>query len=102
MNEEGLYSILDLVRSSKTSVVHAPGHEAERGESLFHSFVPQLRKRLCDEWKFCERRHDSDLMDTVNLIAGVADVIAGLTIGFPPVIFATILVKKGLASFCSC
>jgi hypothetical protein len=99
---EGLFAILDLVRSSSEHVLYAPGPEAKRGEATFNALRNQLHRRICVEWKFCEKRHDPSLADTVNLVAGIADVIASVTIGFPPVLIATILTKKGLSSFCDC
>jgi hypothetical protein len=99
---EVLYSLLDFLDSSRETIAHAPGGEAERGRNFFESLLPQLRTNVCVRWRFCERQHDPHMMDTVNLVAAVADVVSSLTLGFPPILIATILVKKGLAGFCKC
>jgi hypothetical protein len=97
-----LFSIVDLIRSSKESVLYLPGNEVERGQAHFDMWVPLLRHRICKDWNYCAKRNDPDLQDDVTLIAGVADAIASVVIGFPPVLISTILVKKGLTAFCGC
>lgn len=101
-DEDTLYSILDLVRSSETSMAYMPGNEVDRGKALFSDLEPRLRQAICDDWNFCAKRHDPELQDTLTLITGISDIIAGLTIGFPPVLITVIMVKKGLTSFCNC
>lgn len=99
---ETLYSTLDLIRSSKEGVHYLPGKEIERGSAIFQRLEPLLRKKVCQEWNYCAKRHDSELQETVTLVAAIADVISVLTIGFPPFLISSILVKKGLAKFCEC
>ena len=97
-----LYSTLDLIRSAKESMLYLPGNEVSRGIAKFKELVPLLRRKVCKEWDYCAKRHDPELQDTVSLVAVIADVIAALSLGFPPVLIATILLKKGLTSFCGC
>lgn len=97
-----LYATIDLISSSKEPVLYCPGNEITRGLAKFNELAPILRGKICKEWDYCGKRHDLDLNERVDLVAMVADVIAGLTIGFPPVLISVILVKIGLTTFCQC
>ena len=98
-----LYSTLDLISSAEQKGrYHMPGDEKLRGIAIFKELVPLLRQKVCVEWNYCAKRNDPDLQDTVNLVAAIADVVATFCIGFPPTLIATILIKKGLTSFCGC
>jgi hypothetical protein len=52
------------------------------------------------EWRYYEKHFEQNLQDTVQLISAIADVLAALTIGIPPTVVATLLVKKGLKGIC--
>jgi hypothetical protein len=97
-----LYALLDLARSSEEAVLYAPGLEVERGKRQLLELVPTLRRSICQDWGYCSKRNEPDLQDNITVIAAVSDVIATAVIGFPPVLIATILVKKGLTAFCRC
>ena len=97
-----LYQLVDLYRSADTSVGHMPGHEISRTEAFLREIDGRLKAKICDEWEYCKKRNDPDLQDNVSLIACVADLIATFTIGIPPTLIATILVKKGLTQYCRC
>jgi len=98
-----LYSTLDLISSAeKSGLYHMPGNEKLRGIAKFKELVPLLRQKVCVEWNYCAKRNDPELQDTVNLVAAIADIVATLSIGFPPTLIAAILLKKGLTSFCGC
>jgi hypothetical protein len=79
-----------------------PDQELEHGRTIFNNLRDDLYGKVCVDWEFCKRRHDPDLSDTVNLGAALIDVIAALSIGFPPALISTILIKKGLTKFCDC
>ena len=81
---------------------YIPGKELEQGIKIFKSLKKKLYQQVCVEWEYCKKRNDSEYNDTVNLVAALIDIIASLTIGIPPALIATILVKKGLSEFCSC
>lgn len=99
---ETLYEILDLLSSSEKNIRYSPGNEKDRGKDYFEDIISSLNKKICNEWEFCKKRNDPDFQDTVNLISTVADVIASMSIGVPPVLVSTILFKKGLVKFCKC
>ena len=73
-----------------------------RGRYIIRAIRRFLKRKICEEWDQCSKRNDPNLQDTVNLIATIADVICNITFGFPPILIATIIVKKGINSFCGC
>lgn len=75
---------------------------AINGKNYLKSIEGQLYNKVCIEWNCCERLSNTDYSDDIELIAAIADAIASVTIGFPPALIATILVKKGLRQFCRC
>jgi hypothetical protein len=98
-----LLSTLSLLESSKTEgLKYLPGQELEQGKKIFDSLSTQLYQKICVDWEFCKKRNDPDLSDTVNLVATIMDILSSMTLGFPPVLIATILTKKGLTKFCGC
>lgn len=100
---DSLLCTLSLIESSKQEgMKYLPGQELEQGRSILANLKNDLYRKICVEWRFCQRRHDPELADTVNLVAALMDVVVTMGIGFPPVLISTILVKKGLTEFCGC
>ena len=98
-----LYSIVDLIRSSKEpGLMYLPGNEVSRAKAYLEKFKNKLKIKICEEWLYCKKRNDPELQDSVNLVAGVADIISSISFGVPPVLVSTILVKKGLNKLCNC
>jgi hypothetical protein len=76
-----------------------------RGPSeAWNRLVPALRRRVCDEWGWCERRQDARLEENVALVTLLSQIVApdAQRWGVPAVLIAVILVKKGLDRFCDC
>lgn len=76
--------------------------KAKVGRQIMEKLHKQLFDKICVEWGYCKRRHDPSFQDHVSLAATIADLIATISIGVPPVTVAVLLVKWRLASFCKC
>ena len=65
-----------------------------------------LRQRICTEWKWCDIRQDARFENDYDLLVAVASVLTSRVLHLPldvdMVLVATILVKRGLDSFCGC
>jgi hypothetical protein len=65
-----------------------------------------VRQRICTEWKWCDIRQDARFENDYDLLVAVASVLTGRVLHLPLdvdlVLVATILVKRGLDSFCGC
>jgi len=65
-------------------------------------YRPALRRIVCDEWNWINRRADPEFQDPARLADAVARAIArhASEFPFPPPLLAAILVKEGLDNFC--
>ncbi len=63
----------------------------------------KLHEKICGEWRLCDKIEDVvHFKDAVNLVVVVGDAISAVTVGIPPVLVASLLVKIGLRKFCGC
>ena len=62
----------------------------------------ELRRLICQEWKWSERRNEPALRDPVTLAVAIATVIrdSGLPFPFSPALVAVVLVREGLEHLC--
>lgn len=65
-------------------------------------YLDEIRRVVCLEWGWCNRRDDGALNEPVNLVIALADafVVSGSQIPFPPTLLAVSLVKIGLDRLC--
>lgn len=73
---------------------------------VWQKIAGPLRQRICTEWKWCEARQDARFENDYDILVAVVTVLTGRVLHLPVdvdlVLVATILVKRGLDSFCSC
>jgi hypothetical protein len=95
---DGLLEELALCREQATGGPLRGPHDA------WNELVPALRKRVCDEWAWCERRQDARFEETITLATLVSQIVApeAQMWQVPAALIAVILVKKGLDAFCRC
>jgi hypothetical protein len=62
----------------------------------------ELRRLLCDEWRWSERRLDPDLQDPRTLAQAICQLLSTQkdVIPLPEALVAAVLVKEGLDSLC--
>jgi len=102
MDLDSLFSLLGETEYAAT-YKFAPGKKSiEKGIEIFDSIKEKLYRKICIEWKYCEKRRNPKFSDTIEIITALIDVIAEILIHIPPALVATILVKKGLDKFCRC
>jgi hypothetical protein len=78
---------------------------ATRGPAdAWEKLVPTLRKMVCDEANWCERRQDARMEENVALLTLVSQIVAPQAQAWqvPAALIAVILLKKGLDAFCRC
>jgi hypothetical protein len=65
-------------------------------------YLDEIRRVVCEEWGWCDRRDDGALNEPVNLVIALADsfVVYGAQIPFPPTLLAVALVNVGLDRLC--
>jgi len=102
MTEEDLFSLIPSHLPEYRETRFSPSGQVAAGRSFYERQLPTLHQHVCVRWKYCERRHDPDLKDTVTLVAAVADVIAASIGSAPPFVIAALLVKKSLNLVCGC
>ncbi|MCA9942626.1 MAG: hypothetical protein KC449_04060 [Anaerolineales bacterium] len=81
--------------------------ETTRGANeTWQKIAEPLRQRICTEWKWCKVRQDARFENDYDLLVAVASVLTSRVLHLPLdvdlVLVATILVKRGLDSFCGC
>ena len=99
LDEDLLYSLIPPFVSTDA---YSPVGQVEDGKREFERIKPSLYEAVCVNWNCCSKIDDPALQDNINLVVALADTIASPTIGIPPFIIATILVKIGLRRFCKC
>jgi len=82
-------------------VMFGPGEAEKAGREIFESLRSALHQRVCVDWDLPSKLDDPVAQDAVGLTVAVADVVSSLTLGVPPFLIATILVKIGIRQFCS-
>jgi hypothetical protein len=82
----------------------ATGGPARSVSDAWNKLVPALRKRVCDEWAWCQRRQDARFEEHIALATLVSQIVApeAQIWHVPAALIAVILVKKGLDAFCGC
>ncbi len=95
---DGLLEELALYREQ------AIGGPARSPSDAWNKLVPALRKRVCDEWAWCERCQDARFEEHIALATLVSQIVApeAQLWQVPAALIAVILVKKGLDAFCCC
>ncbi|MEZ6131107.1 MAG: hypothetical protein R3C59_20740 [Planctomycetaceae bacterium] len=65
-------------------------------------YLDEIRRVVCEEWGWCNRRDDGALNEPVNLVIALADafVTCSSRVPFPPTLLAVSLVKIGLDRLC--
>lgn len=76
--------------------------QLEAGKSAFEQISLPVFEKLCLDWRLCSRLSDKEFADPVKLIASIGHVIAGRTIGIPPLVIATLIFKRDVKKFCNC
>jgi hypothetical protein len=101
-DEDELYVLLTQSNPEFADTFFSADEARERGRLTFQQLSGPVHRRVCTEWRYCERRGSPELADTVTLAAAVSDVIATVVGGLPVGTIAAILVKKGVDRFCAC
>jgi|KBSMisStaDraftv2_1062788.scaffolds.fasta_scaffold65980_1 hypothetical protein len=102
MTEDDLFSLIPQHLPEYSETRFSPDGQVAAGRSFFEAHLPALHEHVCIRWRYCERRHDPDLQDTVTLVTTIADVIASIAGGVPPFMLSALLVKKSLNVVCGC
>lgn len=99
---DALYVLLAQQHPAHVETMFSADEAREEGRRAFERLSGPLHRKLCVEWRFCDKRNNDQLSDRVSLAAGVADVIVTVLGGIPAGTVAAILVKQGLSKFCAC
>ena len=70
--------------------------------SPLKQYLDEIRRVVCTEWGWCNRRDDGSFNEPVNVVIALADsfVVYRAQIPFPPTLLAVSLVKIGLDRLC--
>ena len=74
----------------------------DAGRHRFDRLSAPLRRRICDEWHYCEKKAQGNLSDNVDLAVAVADVITTVVGGLPVSLITALVIKRGLNQLCGC
>ena len=97
-----LYVLVAQSEPAFSDRMFSPEEARTKGEAHVNSLLDPLRRKICKEWNYCNRRHDPNLADTVTLVATVSDLILSVVGGIPATMIAVVMAKKGLNTFCEC
>ncbi len=94
----------DLLEELALYREQASGGPARGASDAWDKLAPALRRRVCVEWNWCERRQDARTEESVTLVTLVSQIVIpeAQVWQVPAVLIAVILVKKGLDAFCQC
>ena len=81
--------------------------ETTRGlDDTWQKIAAPLRQRICVEWHWCQIRQDARFENDYDLLVAVFTALTIRVLHLPLdvdiALIATILVKRGLDTFCSC
>ncbi len=93
---DDLMQEFDLYAEQAGGTMKGPG-------TAWEKITPALKRKICDEWNWCERRQDARFDDPTNIIALLTGIIAPSAgqWGIPAALIAVILFKRGIDKFCS-
>jgi len=80
---------------------------AERGPAeVWAKVVGPVRRVICEEWRWCEKRQDNRYDDRLNLAIAVLAILSErlpqMPLNAEPVLIVAIAVKMGLDQLCAC
>ncbi len=80
---------------------------AERGPAeAWAKVVGPVRRVICEEWRWCDKRQDNRYDDRLNLaiavLAVLSDRLPQMPLGAEPVLIVAIAIKMGLDQLCAC
>jgi|ERR1700730_11191565 hypothetical protein len=101
LEEEDFYPILGAY-SAAQGTLFSPRGQIEAGKRYFSSIRHDLHQKICVEWNLCAKIADPRWGDGVQLAAVLGDIVSTVAVGVPPLIIASLIVKIGVRSFCSC
>lgn len=98
-------ALLIMLGQSTTGVLGAefsPATAKKKGAEWLKGSREHLRKKICDEWSYCEKRNDEGLRDNVILATAIGDLVITAAKKIPPLAIACLLIKMGLDELCGC
>lgn len=72
----------------------------EHGRAKFRELEPDIRTRLCEQWRACEQVKKFE--DEVALTMAIGDVLMTLGATLPIASISVLVVKIGVKKFCNC
>ena len=83
--------------AEQTGVMKGPG-------AAWDKIAPALKRKVCIEGNWCERRQDARFDDSTNIVLAVMSMIGdeAMRIAVPAALIAVILFKRGIDRFCGC
>jgi hypothetical protein len=76
------------------------------GSETWQRISGPIRRRICEEWTWCERRQDARFENKYDLALALVTILSVRTFHIPldvdVFLIAAILVKLGLDEFCDC
>ncbi|MDP8205654.1 MAG: hypothetical protein P9L92_03235 [Candidatus Electryonea clarkiae] len=80
----------------------APETAKRKAQTWLGSFENEFRRRICDDWGYCEKRKNNRLDKTSILAVSIGDIILSAVGQLPVLNVASILIKMGLEELCGC
>jgi hypothetical protein len=104
LSEYELFTIVgeNLISDDKMgdfNVLNSPEKLYQLGKKWFLSNINDLQSKICNSKIIAELTSEQN-SNKKELIIAIGDVIAGITIGFPPLLIANLIVKIGVEQFC--
>ena len=101
-DEDEIFALLGQADASYEHALFSSTEAIARGRQAFARLSQALYQKICVEWNYCGRQHDSEFTDNLSLGTAIANLIVTVVGGLPAVTVAALLVKKGLGKFCEC
>lgn len=69
-------------------------------DDFIDSISEKLKQKICIDFNYNAKKNQESLNDNMNLVISIVSLINDISGIIPPLMIATLLVKKGLSKFC--
>ena len=102
MDQDALLIMIGQSSTGALGAEYSPGTAKKKGTEWLERARKQLRRKICDEWSYCDRRNEGRLKDDVILATAIGARLITIARKIPPLAIACLLIKMGLDEFCEC
>jgi len=100
LDVDELYAMIPPFLPEYKTTLFAPPGMILAGKKYYEEIYVSLRKVICEDFNWPEKRKNPKFNDNIELIATISDAITAYIGGMPSFIIATIIVKMKLDDLC--